>query len=290
MIAAITHSSLHYLQMLREAVSLLEGSRSMFGHHKLYHEGAMARGVIIRLFAEREHHTVAHYDVMVDVEFDDGTHGHFQERLKHADVGDCQERDVLPVRYDPRDRSKLVVDLPALEASKYMPKENVGGQSQLPQFPAGGAAGAGTLGAIFGGGSMADIIREARRDPQGLRDRLIAQAQAAGAQVFVTQSGGIQAQPYQTPPVGDDGLGAEPSLETDPSFAAQPQFAQEQFQQVQFEQAQFQAPVQFETPVQYQAPVPFETPVQFETSGQLQAPVQSQRQVEPGDFDPNEEF
>src|SRR5580658_901713 len=167
----------------------------MFGHHKLYEEGAVARGVIIRLIAEREHHTIAHYDLMVDVTFDDGTHGPLKERLKHADVGDLREGDVLPIRYDPRDRTKLVVDLPALEAAKYMPKENVHGQSQ---FPAGGAgayggaaaagAGIGGLSALLGGSSMADIIREARRDPQGLRDRLIEQAQAAGAQVFVTDS------------------------------------------------------------------------------------------------------
>jgi hypothetical protein len=194
---------------------ILEGSCSMFGHHKLYHEGAVARGVIIRLFAEAEHHQVSHYDLLVDVEFDDGTHGHLKERVKAADVGQCIEGDVLPVRYDPKDYSKLVLDLPALEASKYVPKENTGQHSQS-QSPLG--AGVAGLSALLGGGSMADIIREARRDPQGLRDRLIQQAQATGAQVFVSQSGGMT---------------AEPTMETNPEF---------------------QASVQPQAPVQYQMP------------------------------------
>ena len=187
----------------------------MFGHHKLYHEGAVARGVIIRLFAEAEHHQVSHYDLLVDVEFDDGTHGHLKERVKAADVGQCIEGDVLPVRYDSKDYSKLVLDLPALEASKYVPKENTGQHSQS-QSPLG--AGVAGLSALLGGGSMADIIREARRDPQGLRDRLIQQAQATGAQVFVSQSGGMT---------------AEPTMETNPEF---------------------QASVQPQAPVQYQMP------------------------------------
>lgn len=258
----------------------------MFGHHKLYHEGAVARGVIIRLFAEAEHHQVSHYDLLVDVEFDDGTHGHLKERVKAADVGQCIEGDVLPVRYDPRDRSKLVLDLPALEASKYVPKENTGQQYSQSQSPLGAGgpvqAGAGVAGlsALLGGGSMADIIREARRDPQGLRDRLIQQAQAAGAQVFVSQSGGMT-------PVAQPGMTAEPTMETNPEFQAQPQFEQEQFEQAQFEQAQFpeaQFPeAQFQQ-TQFQAPVQPQPPVQF------QMPAQPHKQPEPGDFDPNEEF
>lgn len=239
----------------------------MFGHHKLYQEGAQARGVIISV-----RYGVTHLDLLVEVQFDDGTHGRLSEKVKKADVGDCNEGDILPVRYDPRDRSKLVLDMPVLEANKYVPKENTGQQSQQAQFSVGsaGPAGAGVAGlsALLGGGSMADMIREARRDPQGLRDRLIEQAQASGAQVFVRQSDGTLVQPGRQ--AADDGLGMEPSLETDPDFQVQPQFQQEQFQQAQFEQAQFQ--VQPQAPAQFQMPSP------------------PHKQPEPGDFDPDEEF
>jgi hypothetical protein len=255
---------------------ILEGSRSMFGHHKLYHEGATASGVIIRLQAEHEHHEVSHYDLLIDVEFDDGTHGHFKERVKPADVGHCREGDVLPVRYDLRDYSKAVIDIPALATSKYLPKENRGYQPQQPGGgPAGTDAGIAGLSALLGGGSMADIIREARSDPQGLRDRLIQQAQAAGAQVFVSQSGGMT-------PVAQPGMTAEPTMESNPEFQARPQFEQEQFEQEQFEQTQFQQ-AQFQQ-AQFQAPVQPQAPVQF------QMPSQPHKQPEPGDFDPNEEF
>jgi hypothetical protein len=70
----------------------------MFGHHKLYHAGAQGRGVIVGLAADR---------------------------LKRHDVGECHTGDYLPVRYDPRDHQKVVLDMPALEASKHLKRSRI---------------------------------------------------------------------------------------------------------------------------------------------------------------------
>jgi hypothetical protein len=229
----------------------------MLGHHKLYHHGVPGRGVIISLHEGLERGAVSHYDVVVQVEFDDGTHGQISHRLWHAESGRCQTGDILPVRYDGSDHSKLVLDMPAIEASRHMPKESAGGEYQQPQQPVGANPGnvANVLTAVFGSGSlsMGDMIREARRDPQGLRDRIIQQAQAAGA--FVTSQG--------TTPSGSPA-------------AAGPEFVTP---------SQFPSPSEFGTPSQFPSPSEFGTPSQFPSPSEFGTPS------EPDDLDtPHEEF
>jgi hypothetical protein len=57
------------------------------------------------------------YGIKVRVKFPDGsTADHKQRFLSASDVGQISEGDVVPIRYDPSDYSKVALDTPALEA------------------------------------------------------------------------------------------------------------------------------------------------------------------------------
>jgi hypothetical protein len=230
----------------------------MLGHNKLYHHGVPGRGVIINLHEERMLGQVKHYDVVVQVEFDDGTHGQISQRLKHSESGDCRAGDILPVRYDGKDHSKLVLDMPAIEASKYMPKESSGGDYQQPQqsMPATPGNAANVLSAVFGGGalSMGEMIREARRDPQGLRDRIIQQVQDAGVNVVTSQGKTL----FGTPDAGSE-------YQPQSDFPASSGFP---------DPAGYQNQTGFPDPSEYQNHTGFPDPSEFQTPAQFQAPAE----------------
>ena len=96
----------------------------LFGKHKLMREGARAEAVVT---AARQYggHTAGAseaagrtlpvgYHVTLRVRFDDGS---TVEVARKADLyGRVTEGDILPVRYDPEDHSKIEVDEPALRA------------------------------------------------------------------------------------------------------------------------------------------------------------------------------
>jgi hypothetical protein len=238
----------------------------MLGHNKLYHHGVPGRGVIINLHEEREFGQVKHYDVVVQVEFDDGTHGQISQRLKHAEVGNCRTGDILPVRYDGKDHGKLVLDMPAIEVSKHMPKESAGGDYQQPQATMPGNA-ASVLGALFGGASssVGDIIREARRDPQGLRDRLIQQAQAAGAFVVTSQGN----TPSGTPDAGS----GFPSQSGFPASSGFP------------DPSAYQNQTGFPDPSAYQGQTGFPDPSAYQNQTGFPEPAQPQSEPQPDPSD-----
>jgi hypothetical protein len=55
-------------------------------------------------------------DVRVGVSFDDGSTSESASKLDSYDVGKHREGDLVPVRCDPRDHSKIAIDVPALAA------------------------------------------------------------------------------------------------------------------------------------------------------------------------------
>jgi hypothetical protein len=97
----------------------------MFGSHKkLYRDGAETEGVVIKARAVVNPLTVdPGYEVVVRAKFPDGSTNEFTQGtlrggggwLYAQSVGTPYVGQVVPVRYDPSDHSKLVVDLPALE-------------------------------------------------------------------------------------------------------------------------------------------------------------------------------
>ena len=58
------------------------------------------------------------YRVTIRVNFPDGATTEFKKWLDWHDVGQVFQGSVVPVRYDPSDHSKVVLDVPALEARR----------------------------------------------------------------------------------------------------------------------------------------------------------------------------
>ena len=92
----------------------------MFDEHRLLKHGVAIQGVVT------SHKEIAHdqfggeldYSIHVRVRFPDGGETEIVHRwTKHAEVGSLRVGDKVPVRYDPDDRSKAVIDMPVLEAA-----------------------------------------------------------------------------------------------------------------------------------------------------------------------------
>jgi hypothetical protein len=194
----------------------------MFGHKKLLTEGAQGQGVITNLrvaYSAEGHNLVYGFDISFRFRFEDGSAVEDRFEAKAWDwrhefpdsdfpnLEDLlQSGEPVPVRYDPADHSKVVLDVPALKAV-LLPKLKarsdqatadreatvVRGESRL----SGGAEGSTPLD-LPGGGSLADILQQATRDPEGLRARL--QAQGSGASAFVVTDAGVA--PLGGTPVG----------------------------------------------------------------------------------------
>ena len=91
----------------------------MFGRGKLLDSGAQVDGVIIEA-PEYFHGSTdmrGRYKVTVRVRFDDGATVEVERRL-HLSCGEHREGAVLPMRYDPADRSEIEIDEPALTAAR----------------------------------------------------------------------------------------------------------------------------------------------------------------------------
>jgi hypothetical protein len=89
--------------------------------------------------------------------------------------GRLQPGKTVPVRYDAGDRTKIVLDMPALQKEIY--SQWPGEQATVPDELAG----------ALGSGPLADILQQASQDPEGLRARL--QTQGSGA--FVVTAAGV---------------------------------------------------------------------------------------------------
>jgi hypothetical protein len=91
----------------------------MFGRDKLLDDGAQVDGVIIEApeyFPGRSDMS-GRYKVTVRVRFDDGETVEVERRL-HFSCGEHRAGAMLPMRYDPADRSKIEIDEPALAAGR----------------------------------------------------------------------------------------------------------------------------------------------------------------------------
>jgi hypothetical protein len=85
--------------------------------HKLVTEGAQTNGVVVERWVNNPDQGGWSYGIKFRVTFPDGsTADHKQRFLSASDVGYISEGDVVPVRYDPSDYSKVALDEPALEA------------------------------------------------------------------------------------------------------------------------------------------------------------------------------
>jgi hypothetical protein len=93
----------------------------MFGKDKLLSEGAPAKGVVIETHGPAtsgQGGVVDSYRLVVRVKFDDGSTTEFAQKLNHRKDGLHIEGDIVPVRFDPADHSKIEIDLPALAARR----------------------------------------------------------------------------------------------------------------------------------------------------------------------------
>src|SRR5258708_7963324 len=82
---------------------------------KLWSEGAQTEGVVVKLWWHSR--LEGTYGIEFRVKFPDGSTADVKERfLDASNQGYISEGDVVPVRYDPSDYSKVRLDVPALEA------------------------------------------------------------------------------------------------------------------------------------------------------------------------------
>jgi hypothetical protein len=88
----------------------------MFGRDKSLDDGAQVDGVVIQA-PEFFRGSGGRYKVTVRVRFDDGATVEVERRL-HLSCGEHREGAVLPMRYDPADRSKIEIDEAALTTAR----------------------------------------------------------------------------------------------------------------------------------------------------------------------------
>jgi hypothetical protein len=86
------------------------------GNDELLREGAEAKGVVIetKMRSNTEGRLEPNYRVKVRVKFEDGSTAEFKQKLNKSRVGLHWEGDIVPVRYNTADHSKIMIDLPAI--------------------------------------------------------------------------------------------------------------------------------------------------------------------------------
>ena len=98
--------------------SFLEAAQVLPEHGHLLASGAQGQGVVSQhhLIATTQFGDESWYSVHVLFRFDDGTQAEITQGCERGKIGILEVGDKVPVRFDPRDHSKVVLDLPALEA------------------------------------------------------------------------------------------------------------------------------------------------------------------------------
>ncbi|HEY6280157.1 MAG TPA: SHOCT domain-containing protein [Streptosporangiaceae bacterium] len=125
---------------------------------KLYSEGTQTEGLVVHRSDTNEG---INYRVTIRVKFPDGLTTEFKKWLDWHDVGQLYQGSVVPVRYDPSDHSKVVLDVPALEERHA--RADAAGKAQLDaQFARLGEPGSGTGGGpgvqgLAGLGNLGDL-------------------------------------------------------------------------------------------------------------------------------------
>lgn len=80
-------------------------------------EGAQTNGVVIKRWVNNVEQGGWSYGIEFRVKFPDGSTADHKQRFLYAgDVGQISEGDVVPVRYDPQNYSRVALDTPALKA------------------------------------------------------------------------------------------------------------------------------------------------------------------------------
>ncbi len=109
----------------------------MFAKHKLMRDGARAKAAVI--VAKRSGgvpmdggYSAMAYHLELRVMFDDGSSSEVSCQVGGTLTGtdlSFSEGDIVPVRYDPGDRSKIAVDVPAMEAVRKANQDQLGRQA-----------------------------------------------------------------------------------------------------------------------------------------------------------------
>jgi hypothetical protein len=90
------------------------------GHRKkLLRNGAQARAIVTESKAANiVDGGASAFKLALEVQFPDGSKAPMREKVSLTDIGPVMVNvgDILPVRYDPEDRSTVVVDAPAIRA------------------------------------------------------------------------------------------------------------------------------------------------------------------------------
>jgi hypothetical protein len=92
----------------------------LFGHRKkLLREGAQAQAIVKEQEgANLTHNGFSAVKLVLEVHFEDGSQAEVSDKVDKEDLGYrlIKVGDILPVRYDPENRSKALVDIAAVRA------------------------------------------------------------------------------------------------------------------------------------------------------------------------------
>jgi Protein of unknown function (DUF3592) len=89
----------------------------MFGHHKLLATGVETEAVIVSMSLHTpDPGQLGTWHLDLTVPYPDGGSASFGARVSQTHLRVASVGDLVPVRYDPADRSEIVVDVPALDA------------------------------------------------------------------------------------------------------------------------------------------------------------------------------
>jgi regulator of protease activity HflC (stomatin/prohibitin superfamily) len=97
-------------------------------HHKLLTEGEQGQGVVTEKHVDASESSSNSFSFRITLQghitFPDGTRTEFKsDWLSTHNVGDPEEGEIVPVRYDPSDHSKVVLDVVAMEAKHKAERE-----------------------------------------------------------------------------------------------------------------------------------------------------------------------
>jgi hypothetical protein len=98
--------------------AFLEATQILPAHRQLLTSGTQGQGVVTRheMIARSQFGDESLYSVHVRFRFDDGTETEISQGCARDKIGLLEAGDKVPVRFDPQDHSKVVLDMPALEA------------------------------------------------------------------------------------------------------------------------------------------------------------------------------
>jgi hypothetical protein len=143
----------------------------MFGKGKLMREGAQAQALVLDKNSWDVGEATGEVKACtykLKVQFDDGSTAEIKRRVVNHDAAWVGVGELLPVRYDDADRTKIEVDEPALKALREQQAGELkarlvaAGERKLAQ--AGGATAAGPADALTDAERLSEIIKRHRSE------------------------------------------------------------------------------------------------------------------------------